>query len=187
PPISKNLAFIEKEESSDSDDDSLGAIDKMYTPDFKPSYFVYTDGACAQNGTNDACAGVGIYFDIGDTRNKAIKIEGKQTNNVAELSALIYVYDIIRQDLLDDLKVVIVTDSQYSIKCVTTYGLKCHQEKWCKKIPNKKLVKKAFNLYREHDNIRFMHVAAHTNNMDQHSIGNREADRLANLSIGRNV
>ena len=187
PPISKNLAYVEADESSSSDDEISKIIDKIYRPSFKTSYFVYTDGACPNNGYEGAEAGVGIYFSQDDTRNRAIKLDGKKTNNVAELSAIILLYDIIRTDLVNELNVVVVTDSEYAIKCVTTYGCKLWQERWKRNIPNKKLVKKAFNLYREHDNVRFMHVAAHTKNTDIHSIGNREADRLANLAIGRNV
>ena len=57
--------------------------------DFIPEYYVYTDGACSNNGKSNALAGIGIFFDINDNRNLSKKIEGKQTNNTAELSAII--------------------------------------------------------------------------------------------------
>ena len=38
---------------------------------------------------------MGVYFGINDIRNISKKIEGKQTNNTAELSAIIEVYNIL--------------------------------------------------------------------------------------------
>ena len=56
---------------------------------------------------------------------------------------------------------------------------------WLKKdIPNKDLVKKTYELYKDKTNIQFLHILAHTYKMDIHSIGNRCADILANKSVG---
>lgn len=55
---------------------------------------------------------------------------------------------------------------------------------WKKEIPNKDLVQVAYELYRDKPMLQFIHVKAHTNETDIHSIGNANADRLANLSIG---
>ena len=89
--------------------------------DFEPDYHVYTDGACSKNGTRAASAGIGIYFGENDPRNVSEKLLGKQTNNLAELTAIVKTYAIIRPDLLSGKKVAIVTDSEYAIKCVSTY------------------------------------------------------------------
>jgi hypothetical protein len=51
-------------------------------------------------------------------------------------------------------------------------------------IPNKELVKMVYEIYKENPNIQFIHVKAHTNNNDIHSIGNENADKLANQAIG---
>ena len=45
-------------------------------------YFVYTDGACSNNGKSNSLAGIGIFFGIDDYRNVSEKIKGKQTNNL---------------------------------------------------------------------------------------------------------
>ena len=63
--------------------------------DFVPDYYVYTDGACSNNGKRGALAGIGIFFGINDSRNVSKRIEGKQTNNMAELTAIIETYSII--------------------------------------------------------------------------------------------
>ena len=151
---------------------------------FSPEYYVYTDGACSNNGKKNALAGIGIYFGVDDIRNVSKRIEGKQTNNAAELSAIIESYSIIENDILSGKNITIVTDSLYSIKCTSSYGEKCSAQGWDKNIPNKELVKTCYHLYKDKPNVRFIHIKAHTNNTDVHSIGNNGADLLANNSIG---
>ena len=152
--------------------------------DFTPDYYVYTDGGCSNNGKNNALAGIGIFFGLGDLRNVSKKIEGKQTNNTAELTAIIEAYFIIEKDVINGKKIVIVSDSEYAIKCVSSYGEKCSKKQWNLDIPNKELVKTAYNLYKDKQNVTFMHIRAHTNDTDIHSIGNDHADKLASAAIG---
>ena len=151
---------------------------------FNPDYYVYTDGACSNNGKDNALAGIGIFFGINDNRNISKKIEGKQTNNTAELSAIIETYHIIENDILNGKKIAIVSDSEYAIKCVSSYGEKCYNKGWNVDIPNKELVKTAYEMYKDKLNIQFIHIKAHTNNTDIHSFGNDNADKLANIAIG---
>jgi ribonuclease HI len=150
----------------------------------EPDYYVYTDGACSNNGKVNAMAGMGIFFGINDVRNLSQKLDGKQSNNAAELSAIIHTYSIIENDILNGKKIIIVTDSEYSINCVSTYGEKCCNQNWTKDIPNKELVKQAFELYKGKPNVTFLHIKAHTDNTDIHSFGNYHADKLANMAIG---
>jgi len=151
---------------------------------FIPDYYVYTDGACSNNGKDNASSGIGIFFGINDNRNVSKKIEGKQTNNIAELTAIIEVYYIIENDIINGKKIAIVSDSEYAIKCVSSYGEKCHKKSWNVDIPNKELVKIAYEMYKDKLNIQFIHIKAHTNNTDIHSFGNDNADKLANIAIG---
>ena len=152
--------------------------------DFVPDYYVYTDGACSNNGKANAEAGIGIYFGENDSRNLSQRVDGNQTNNAAELTAIIETYSIIEDDIASGKKVAIVTDSEYAMKCVSSYGEKCSSECWSKDIPNKELVKLAYETYKDEPNIKFIHIKAHTTNSDIHSIGNANADYLANISIG---
>jgi len=151
---------------------------------FKPDYYVYTDGSCSNNGKADAKAGIGIYFGENDSRNVSRLVIGKQSNNTAELGAILHLYDIIENDLLIGKKIGVVSDSEYAIRCATTYGKKCDEEGWKKDIPNKDIVKKIFELYNGKLNIKFLHIMAHTGKEDIHSIGNDGADKLANNAIG---
>lgn len=144
--------------------------------------YIYADGACSNNGYKDAVAGIGIYFGYQDSRNVSQRIEGKQTNNVAELGSILHLYTIIKDDIVAGKHIGIVTDSIYAIRCCTTYGKKCADAGWKKDIPNKDMVKRAYELY-SGTNVEFIHVMAHTRNNDVHSLGNKEADRLATSAL----
>ncbi len=158
----------------------------MQNKEFIVDYYVYTDGACSNNGKSNPKAGLGVYFGENDSRNLSKKIEGKQTNNVAELSAIFEAYKIIENDIASGKNIIIVSDSEYAIKCVTSYGEKCSRNSWKDDIPNKLLVQTTYNLFKDKSNIKFMHIMAHTLNTDVHSIGNGHADKLANLALGFN-
>ena len=149
-------------------------------------YYVYTDGACVNNGKVNAKAGIGIYFGKDDPRNQSKRVIGKQTNNVAELTAIIETYKLIEQDIKNGKQICIVTDSEYCIKCVQNYGKKCAQSNWTLDIPNKELVQQIYLLYNNLTNVHFFHVNSHTHKQDIHSLGNEQADLMANLSIGCN-
>jgi ribonuclease HI len=154
---------------------------KSVVDTFIPDYYVYTDGSCSNNGKVNALAGIGIFFGIDDSRNVSRNI-GKQTNNAAELTAIIETYSIIENDIISGKKIAIVTDSEYAIKCVSSYGEKCDKKNWAVDIPNKELVKLVYDMYKNKQNIQFIHIKAHTNNRDIHSVGNYNADKLANIS-----
>lgn len=144
-----------------------------------PDYYVYTDGACSKNGMRGASAGIGVYFGEGDVRNISKRLPGKQTNNVAELTAIISAFPVIESDIRTGKRIAIVTDSEYSIKCASSYGERCAKKDWVDDIPNKELVRQIYTLYSREPNIRFIHVKAHTGLSDIHSVGNHHADRLA--------
>lgn len=148
---------------------------------------IYTDGACTNNGKTDARAGFGIWFGENDDRNTSESFTGQQTNNRAELLAIIRALTIVREEIEKGQKINIYTDSTYSIRCCTTYGERMSKKGWQNKgtdIPNRELVEVAYNFCKKYSNIDFTHVAAHTGLTDEHSIGNDHADRLANLAIG---
>jgi ribonuclease HI len=147
-------------------------------------YFVYTDGSC-QKYKSENIISIGIYFNQNNINNtaKVIDISNiNKTNNTAELLAIINAYNIIKNDLYEK-KICIVSDSEYAIKCATNYGDKCYKNNWDKDIPNKLLVKEIYNIHKNNDNLKFKHIKAHTINNDKHSIGNRNADKLAYNAI----
>ena len=153
---------------------------------------VFTDGSCINNGKPNAIAGIGIYFGELDTRNVSSRIGGKQTNNTAELSAVIKVFDILRQEIESKMDINIYTDSEYVRMCAGSYGAKSELKDWKfpngpKKgqfIPNHKLVEIIFNAFRDNSCVKLHHIKAHTGLQDELSIGNENADNLANLAVG---
>lgn len=171
-------------DTEDYIEDKTAKIIKKDPKKFTPDYYVYTDGACVHNGKSNAKAGFGIYFGENDPRNVSQLVNGKQTNNVAEISAVICAYDIIKKDIKSGKKIMIVTDSVYVMRCLTHYGKKCSKNNWEEDIPNKELVKQAYELYKKCPNVKFMRVDAHTERKDVHSVGNDWADKLANKSLG---
>lgn len=149
---------------------------------------VYIDGACSNNGKEDAKAGYGVYFGENDCRNESNTVSGKQTNNTGELTAFIRALEILEKEIKNKEDINIYIDSEYVIKCATTFGKKLYENDWKtsngKKPPNVELVKKAYELYSNTNNVKLYHIDAHTTNTDEHSIGNKMADKLANKSIG---
>jgi len=143
--------------------------------------YIFTDGSCSNNGKSNAMSGIGIYFGEDDLRNVSKKIEGKQTNNTSELSAIIEALKITEEETKN---ILICTDSEYCIKCVTYYGKKLKETEWKTSVPNIELIKELYVLS-ERSNIFFKHVKAHTYNDDFFSIGNKKANKLAN--VGRQV
>jgi ribonuclease HI len=151
---------------------------------YEPSNInVFTDGACSNNGKSNANAGIGVYISDNNSKNVSRSIKGKQTNNTAELLAVIEVFSIF----VNNENITIYTDSEYVIKCAGTYGEKCEKSGYKNKkgnVPNHELVKQIYELFKQNKNFNIKHVKAHTENTDLLSNGNREADRLANLAIG---
>lgn len=147
----------------------------------KDTFIIYTDGACSNNGLQNAKAGVGIHF---SPKNKqkledvSLKLDiEKPTNNKAELIAILMTLDLCDKNNIND-KIIIFTDSQYSIQCITLWF-----PDWLKKdnLKNKKnidILRKIYSLYKKL-NVQFQYIKAHTNLQDDHSIGNQMADNLA--------
>lgn len=158
-----------------------------FVEDYNNNLYVYTDGSCTNNGHSNAKAGIGIYFSNDNPNNVSRELDNtkeKLTNNIAELVACIEAIEMIKGNPAKNKT--IVTDSEYIIKCATSYGKKLEANNWKtstdKKPPNLSLVKRLYALTNEF-NIKYMHVMAHTSNKDRHSIGNYYADLLANKAI----
>ena len=76
-----------------------------------------------------------------------------------------------------------LVDSEYSIKCATSYGDKLSKDNWSKDVPNKELIIELYEMYKYADNLKIKHIKAHTTNNDIHSLGNKNADILAYNAI----
>ena len=177
--------------------------DNVFTPEINneielPSNFannkinyVYTDGSCVNNGKENAKAGMGIFFSEDKHAPISQKLDEniyKQTNNTAELLAIITTLEIINSEFPGEY-FVIFTDSKYSMLCAGSYGKRMHSKNWCEDIKNKELVEKLYKLYNINKNSQYtflQHIYSHTGNQDEHSLGNEQADRLAYDSLNSN-
>ncbi|KAF4950870.1 hypothetical protein FGADI_7910 [Fusarium gaditjirri] len=141
---------------------------------------IWTDGSSLANGQAGSRAGLGVFFGPNDKRNLAERLPGEpQTNQRAELMAILRALEIApsTQD------VQIVSDSQYSIKCVTQWGLSWEKNGWKTatgvEVKNQDLVRGVLARIRERDAARsktsFQWVKGHAKDY-----GNTQADELAN-------
>jgi ribonuclease HI len=152
-------------------------------------YDVYVDGACLNNGKSNAKSGIGIYFGKNDIRNVSASLKyGKQTNNRAELMAILVALKIIYvTEKENNIEYNIYTDSKYSIECVTCWIYKWKNNNWKtannKPVQNQELIEKIYDMLIKLSKVKFFHIKGHSNGLDKHSIGNKKADTLAVRSV----
>lgn len=158
---------------------------------------VYCDGASRGNGSYEAIAGYGIYFENNNLPYSAAvpfdsSMLDRPTNQVVELLAIkdalycIWKYYTKCEARFDEpeFQFEIVTDSMYSINCLTEWCNKWKLNGWtnCRgyTVMNSDIIQKCVE-YREKIEdymgfpITFTHVKGHSGN-----IGNTVADLLAN-------
>lgn len=137
---------------------------------------IYCDGACSGN-PGKAGSGLALY----KNNEKPILYFGNYvkngTNNIAELNAL-YKALKLADEIKTTEKVMILSDSKYSIDCISTWAYGWKAKGWTKKsgeIKNLELIKSAHNLYEQIKNkIIIKHVKGHAG-----IEGNELADRMA--------
>ncbi|KAJ3713571.1 ribonuclease H-like domain-containing protein, partial [Lentinula raphanica] len=131
---------------------------------------VYTDGSCLNNSQPDAKAGSGIYFgNPSHPSNISARVTGTQTNNRAELYAILIVLQ--KTPLKRSLE--IYSDSEYAIRGIVYRSFTESQSNWgC---INGDILRSITSwISARHAPLILHHVKAHTNN--QH---NDAADSLA--------
>lgn len=157
----------------------LSATKIQPSKDFSGPIVVYTDGSSLGNGRVGAVAGVGVYFGPKDPRNVSEPLRGeRQTNQRAELTAVARALDHVPIDR----EILIVTDSNYSIKCLTEWFIKWEQKGWKnsqgKPVENRDLIEPIIARIRERDickaKTKFKWIKGHANDP-----GNVAADSLA--------
>ncbi|KAH7413302.1 ribonuclease-like protein H [Cadophora sp. MPI-SDFR-AT-0126] len=140
---------------------------------------IYTDGSALGNGKTGAVAGVGVFFGIGDKRNVSESLDGPvQTNNRAELTGIQRAFEIAPRKT----DVEIITDSNYSINCVSVWYASWIKKNWVtsggKVVENQDLIKGIRLLIEEREALgaetKFTWIKGHNDDP-----GNTAADRLA--------
>eukprot|EP00794_Sanderia_malayensis_P004797 gene4797-5424_t len=123
---------------------------------------VYTDGGCFKNGSKiNARAGIGVFWGAGDNRNVSERLAGHQTNQRAELNAVIKALETAVK------------------RGATTWIKKWKKNGW--KTVDREPVKNMEDIRKLDDlcskiNVKWAHVRGH-----QGIFGNEEADRLSKM------
>jgi len=143
---------------------------------------IYTDGACKNNGSKNARAGIGVHFSKRNTiefDDVSEPFTDNPTNQRAELSAILRALRLTKE--LSQ-KIIIYTDSEYSINCIERWFASWVSKNKLDEKKNIDLIRPS-HLYYRHLRVEFRHIRSHTGLQDEHSLGNAEADRLANLAL----
>lgn len=156
----------------------------------KRNITVFTDGSCLGNGKVGAAGGIGIHFPNGELEDISLEFDkGCCTNQRTELYAILYAIQYIDDNFdLNKCKVMIKTDSTYSVNSITKWAEGHSRNDWCKRtgepIANREFIQEIFEYY-QNFNIDFEWVEAHTGQTDSESIANAQADFLANSAAKR--
>lgn len=152
---------------------------------------VFTDGSCLNNGTANARAGIGIFFGVNNPRNISRGLGQGETNNTAEVKAVLSAVEELNPELVRGDEVTIYTDSTYAIKvCGNTEGFSERMDKqgWKGRtgapIPNAQLVRDAWTICKPWQNLHFVHVYGHQEDDSHETFGNNNADALALAGAG---
>jgi ribonuclease HI len=150
---------------------------------------VYCDGSTFGNGKKNAAGGIGVYFGVNDPRNISEPFTMDiPTNQKTEIYALTRTLKILEHMIETSQNIEytfhIYTDSEYTINCMEKWiptWIKNDWVKWGgKKVKNVSLLKALYSHYVSHKrSYKVHHIRSHTNNMDEHSVGNDCADKLA--------
>lgn len=145
----------------------------------------FTDGACTNNGKSKARAAWAVWFPDNESISVAdfVPAEENQTNQRAELTAILQTVKIVEKNFSNDTDLQIFTDSQYSKDCLTKWlpawvanGWKTKQGK---EVCHRDLIEETSNILSMFKSYLITHVEAHTGGVDYNSRNNAIADRMA--------
>jgi ribonuclease HI len=164
---------------------------------------IFTDGSSKNNGKMISKGGIGIFFSNKEKKNISIETKEalstfkitcpKVTNNISELTAILFALKMVLPELKLKRNILIKTDSNYSLKSLTIWYKNWEKNDW--KTANKKpisnilIIQKLVNEYIKvfPSQIKFEHVPAHTKEPNINSkeylnwYGNFQADLLSNI------
>jgi len=154
---------------------------------------VFTDGACSGNGRPGAKAGYAVWF----PENKELSCSAKiptgepQTNQRAELTAIWKATKVLDEAGFHDNDIVVYTDSDYSINCLTKWIPGWASRGWKttegKPVLHQDVIKDVSERLSKFKSYRFVHVKAHTGGVDDLSKNNDIVDRMARATIDESV
>jgi ribonuclease HI len=144
---------------------------------------LFTDGACQNHpvlGAKQRVAGCGVYWGDDHPNNISVVFEDEPiTNQRAELKAIMLAIEMFVAKYPSPKKLLIKTDSKYSIDAITKWARGWKANNWLKSdgedVMNRDIIIPLYELVQKHKGrILFKHVYGHTG-----VAGNEAADRLA--------
>lgn len=154
---------------------------------------VFTDGACSHNGRPNAKAGYGVWFPDHPELSESARIpDGQaQTNQRAELTAIYRSIVILDEKGFHDVDIILYTDSDYSINCLTKWIPGWIARGWKTSaggdVLHRDLIEETSKRLSKFKSHRFVHVRAHTGGLDDLSKNNDVVDRMARGTIDESV
>ena len=221
-PMFKNCVVVDKELPKCNSNKSSEIIQNQPKPQFVNNYTpvsdtityeAFTDGSTLGNGGRNAIGGIGVYFPEELSlknvslnyakfviENPSLELKGA-TNNITELLAISIAIQLLTNKFkreypgktIDCFRIILYTDSEYSINCITKWAPTWQKNGWQKKtgkksdreIKNLEIIKKLYRAYTT-QRIKFVHVNSHTREpSNKNSVewqiwyGNEMADLLA--------
>ena len=146
---------------------------------------VFTDGSCTSNGRKGAKAGYAAWFPDHPAWSSAHRVpdDQDQTNNRAELSAILLAVTTLQDRGEVDCDLVVYSDSEYSINCLTSWLPGWMNKGWKtaagKDVLHQDLIKDTTARLSKFKSHRFVHVKAHTGGLDELSKHNAVVDKMA--------
>ncbi len=142
---------------------------------------IYCDGACSPNPGKSG-TGLAVYHQGKINTLYYGLYQANGTNNTAELNGLLYSFKLAKKYLNSVEQVQILSDSKYSIDCITKWAKGWQTKGWTRgkgeEIKNVDLIKECFALYQEiKQKLIISHVKGHAN-----IEGNELSDRMAVLA-----
>lgn len=154
---------------------------------------VFTDGACSSNGKPGAKAGYAVWFPEHQSLSMSERVPSNesQTNQRAELSAIHKATLIVEENGFHDEDIVVYTDSDYSINCLTKWISGWVARGWKTSagadVLHRDLIEDTSRRLSKFKSYRFVHVRSHTGKEDDLSKNNDIVDRMARKTIDDTV
>lgn len=141
---------------------------------------IYCDGGCRGNQSDDNIGGWGAYLQYGEHVKELYEGVRNTTNNKMELTACIKALEAIHGNKTTPVE--IYCDSAYVVNGMNGWIFNWMKNGWVnskkKPVENQDLWKRLIQLSRSHEDIKFIKVKGHADN-----VGNNRADALANLAM----
>jgi ribonuclease HI len=133
----------------------------------KDTLYIFCDGGTKNNGSKNAKGGYSVYFtDESYYKFNVTKIIKEPTNNICELRAIKNIFKTISEnpELFKEKNIIICTDSQYSINCLTKWHSGWIKNGWKtakgQEVKNKELVQQILE-YSGNIKFTFKHIYSH--------------------------